>query len=200
MPAYVIAETDVTDPERYEQYKAASSTAITAGGGRFLIRGSELAVLKGDWQPTRLVVLEFEDLAARSAGMSQRSTRRQESSVRARRTCVWSPCRASTRFTGPTAVAPQHRSRFLGVRGLTHPRAQRAPVLAGPLLFCRCFVRGEKTAGRRPPVTKALRAAQTHDRQREHCSARDTSDIFTIFEGQTQRYRVSAAAVRPKVA
>ena len=23
MPAYVIAETDVTDPERYEQYKAA---------------------------------------------------------------------------------------------------------------------------------------------------------------------------------
>jgi Domain of unknown function (DUF1330) len=33
MPAYVIAETDVTDPERYEQYKAASSTAIAAGGG-----------------------------------------------------------------------------------------------------------------------------------------------------------------------
>jgi uncharacterized protein (DUF1330 family) len=37
MPAYVIAETDVTDPERYEQYKAASSTAIAAGGG---LRGS----------------------------------------------------------------------------------------------------------------------------------------------------------------
>ena len=64
MPAYVIAETDITDPERYEQYKAASPAAIAAGGGRFLVRGGELAVLEGDWQPTRLVLLEFEDLAA----------------------------------------------------------------------------------------------------------------------------------------
>jgi uncharacterized protein (DUF1330 family) len=38
--------------------------AIQAGGGRFLVRGGELAVLEGDWQPSRLVVLEFEDLAA----------------------------------------------------------------------------------------------------------------------------------------
>ena len=64
MPAYVIVETDVSDPERYEQYKAASPGAIAAGGGRFLVRGGELAVLEGDWQPSRLVVLEFEDLAA----------------------------------------------------------------------------------------------------------------------------------------
>jgi uncharacterized protein (DUF1330 family) len=33
MPAYVIAETDVTDPERYEQYKA-TSLDITLGEGR----------------------------------------------------------------------------------------------------------------------------------------------------------------------
>ena len=64
MAAYVIVETDVTDPEQYEQYKAASPGAIAAGGGRFLVRGGELAVLEGDWQPSRLVVLEFEDLGA----------------------------------------------------------------------------------------------------------------------------------------
>ena len=64
MPAYVIAETDITDPGRYEQYKAASPAAIAGGGGRFLVRGGELAILEGDWQPTRLVLLEFEDLAA----------------------------------------------------------------------------------------------------------------------------------------
>ena len=64
MPAYVIAETEVTDPERYEQYKAAVPAAIAAGGGRFLVRGGELVVLEGDWQPSRLVVLEFADLAA----------------------------------------------------------------------------------------------------------------------------------------
>jgi uncharacterized protein (DUF1330 family) len=64
MPAYVIVETDITDPERYEQYKAASPGAIAAGGGRFLVRGGDLAVLEGDWNPSRLVMLEFEDLAA----------------------------------------------------------------------------------------------------------------------------------------
>jgi uncharacterized protein (DUF1330 family) len=64
MTAYVIVETNITDPERYKQYMAASPAAIAAGGGRFLVRGGELAVLEGDWQPTRLVVLEFEDLAA----------------------------------------------------------------------------------------------------------------------------------------
>lgn len=64
MPAYVIVETDVTDPEQYEQYKAASPAAIAAGGGRFLVRGGELVVLEGDWRPPRLVMLEFEDLEA----------------------------------------------------------------------------------------------------------------------------------------
>jgi uncharacterized protein (DUF1330 family) len=64
MPAYVIVETDVTDPEQYEQYNTASPGAVAAGGGRFVVRGGELAVLEGDWQPSRLVVLEFEDLAA----------------------------------------------------------------------------------------------------------------------------------------
>jgi uncharacterized protein (DUF1330 family) len=63
MPAYVIVETDITDPERYEQYKAATPAAIAAAGGRFLVRGGEHVVLEGDWQPTRLVVVEFEDLA-----------------------------------------------------------------------------------------------------------------------------------------
>jgi uncharacterized protein (DUF1330 family) len=64
MAAYVIVETDITDAAKYEQYKVASPAAIQAGGGRFLARGGELAVLEGDWQPSRLVVLEFEDLAA----------------------------------------------------------------------------------------------------------------------------------------
>jgi len=62
MPAYVIVETDITDPERYEQYKAASPGAVAAGGGRFVVRGGELAVLEGEWNPARLVVLEFPDL------------------------------------------------------------------------------------------------------------------------------------------
>ena len=64
MAAYVIVETDVTDPEGYERYKAASSGAVAAAGGRYLARGGAMDVLEGDWRPPRLVILEFEDLAA----------------------------------------------------------------------------------------------------------------------------------------
>ena len=42
MPAYVIVETDVHDPEQYELYKAASPGAVRAGEGRFVVRGGEL--------------------------------------------------------------------------------------------------------------------------------------------------------------
>lgn len=64
MPAYIIVETDIQDPEQYERYKAASPGAVAAGGGKFVVRGGELAVLEGDWQPSRLVILEFPDLDA----------------------------------------------------------------------------------------------------------------------------------------
>jgi uncharacterized protein (DUF1330 family) len=64
MPAYVIVETDIHDPEQYEQYKAASPDAVHAGGGRFVARGGELAVLEGEWDPPRLVILEFADIEA----------------------------------------------------------------------------------------------------------------------------------------
>jgi uncharacterized protein (DUF1330 family) len=62
MPAYVIVETDVHDPEQYERYKAASPDAVHGGGGRFVVRGGDLRVLEGDWEPSRLVMLEFPDL------------------------------------------------------------------------------------------------------------------------------------------
>ena len=64
MAAYVIVETDVTDPERYERYRAAATEAVVAAGGRYVVRGGALDVLEGDWEPSRLVVLEFDDLAA----------------------------------------------------------------------------------------------------------------------------------------
>lgn len=64
MPAYIVVETDIHDPERYELYKRAAPAAVAAGRGRFIARGGEVAVLEGDWQPKRLVLLEFPDLEA----------------------------------------------------------------------------------------------------------------------------------------
>jgi len=62
MPAYVIAEIEIHDPEQYKRYTDAVPDVIAQHGGRFVARGGDLAVLEGDWQPKRLVVLEFEDL------------------------------------------------------------------------------------------------------------------------------------------
>ncbi len=59
MPAYVIANVDVTDPVRYEAYKAQVHPTIVAFGGRYVARGGAVQVLEGDWNPKRLVIVEF---------------------------------------------------------------------------------------------------------------------------------------------
>lgn len=64
MTAYVVADIDVTDTTQYERYKALSPGAVAAAGGRFIARGGETVPLEGGWTPSRLVIIEFPDLAA----------------------------------------------------------------------------------------------------------------------------------------
>jgi uncharacterized protein (DUF1330 family) len=63
MPAYLVVDSQVTDPAKYEGYKKLSPAAIAKYGGRFLVRGGEMVVLEGDWKPNRVVVVEFPSLA-----------------------------------------------------------------------------------------------------------------------------------------
>ena len=62
MPAYVIARINVTDPEKYEGYKALSPGAIAAHGGRFLARGGDVAILEGEPEDRRVVIVEFPSM------------------------------------------------------------------------------------------------------------------------------------------
>ena len=65
MPAYVIADVEVTEPEPYAaRYSAFVADSVARHGGRFLVRGGEAVTLEGEWRPGRLVVIEFPDLAA----------------------------------------------------------------------------------------------------------------------------------------
>lgn len=59
MPAYVIVEITIHDPETYEKYKALTPATIAAYGGRFAVRGGQAETLEGDGDPGRIVVLEF---------------------------------------------------------------------------------------------------------------------------------------------
>jgi uncharacterized protein (DUF1330 family) len=63
MAAYLVCDIKVTNPTQYEEYKKLAQAAVTHYGGRYLARGGETAVLEGSWQPKRVVVLEFADLA-----------------------------------------------------------------------------------------------------------------------------------------
>lgn len=62
MPAYVINDMVVTDPELFERYKQLSPPTVAQYGGRFLVRGGQVEGLEGDWQPRRLVIIEFPSL------------------------------------------------------------------------------------------------------------------------------------------
>jgi len=64
MPAYIVADCEVTDPVRYEAYKRLAQAAIAKHGGRYIVRGGDTSVLEGRWQPHRIVVLEFPSASA----------------------------------------------------------------------------------------------------------------------------------------
>ncbi|HXY30536.1 MAG TPA: DUF1330 domain-containing protein [Gemmatimonadaceae bacterium] len=64
MPAYVIADTHITDQKTYEEYKRRVAPLIAKFGGRFLVRGGKHTVLEGTWRPHRLVVIEFPTIEA----------------------------------------------------------------------------------------------------------------------------------------
>jgi uncharacterized protein (DUF1330 family) len=62
MSAFVIVEIDVHNPVGYEEYKKRASATVEAHGGKYIVRGGQTEVLEGDWQPKRIVVLEFPSM------------------------------------------------------------------------------------------------------------------------------------------
>ena len=63
MSAYVIFDVDIWDPKRYQEFMGKAKPALEAAGGRYLARGGEHKVIEGDWQPRRLVLIEFPSVA-----------------------------------------------------------------------------------------------------------------------------------------
>jgi uncharacterized protein (DUF1330 family) len=59
MAAYLIADIEVTDAEAFERYRAGVPAVIERFGGRYVVRGGAAQNLEGDWQPRRMVILEF---------------------------------------------------------------------------------------------------------------------------------------------
>ena len=59
MAAFVIVEIEVHDQDLYKSYTQLTPDSIASYQGKFVARGGDTIVLEGDWQPKRLVLLEF---------------------------------------------------------------------------------------------------------------------------------------------
>jgi uncharacterized protein (DUF1330 family) len=59
MSAYVVVDVDIHDLADYDTYRRQTQATVEAYDGRFLVRGGAVEVLEGDWQPKRLVIIEF---------------------------------------------------------------------------------------------------------------------------------------------
>jgi uncharacterized protein (DUF1330 family) len=67
MPAYVIFDIHVDDPDAYAPYREPAGRTVEAHGGRYLARGGAHEGLEGDWDIDRLVILEFPSMDAARA-------------------------------------------------------------------------------------------------------------------------------------
>jgi uncharacterized protein (DUF1330 family) len=64
MPAYILAEVDVTNPAGYESYRPLAGASVALYGGTFIVRGGAAELIEGSPPPARIVVIEFPDTAA----------------------------------------------------------------------------------------------------------------------------------------
>jgi uncharacterized protein (DUF1330 family) len=64
MPAYVIFDVEIRDPARYQEFMSGVKPALEAAGARYLARGGAHKVYEGDWEPRRIVLLEFPSVEA----------------------------------------------------------------------------------------------------------------------------------------
>jgi uncharacterized protein (DUF1330 family) len=62
MSAYIVVEVDVKDPERYADYRKMVPASLDLYGGKFLARGGAVETLEGGWEPSRIVVIEFDSV------------------------------------------------------------------------------------------------------------------------------------------
>lgn len=70
MPAYIIVEIEITDPVGYEEYKELAGPTVEQHGGKYIVRGGACETLEGDWNPKRIVILQFQNMERAKAWLN----------------------------------------------------------------------------------------------------------------------------------
>jgi len=64
MSAYVIFDVEIFDMSLYQDFMNGVKPALEAAGAKYLSRGGSHRVYEGDWEPRRIVILEFPSVTA----------------------------------------------------------------------------------------------------------------------------------------
>ena len=75
MPAYIIVDIDIVDPVGYEQYKKLAGASVESYGGKYIVRGGKSEVLEGNWNPKRVVILQFDSIERAQAWLNSEEYR-----------------------------------------------------------------------------------------------------------------------------
>jgi uncharacterized protein (DUF1330 family) len=68
MAAYLIAEHNITDASKLEEYRSKVNPMLAKHGARYLTKGGSHRLPEGGhWHPERVVIIEFPDMAALDA-------------------------------------------------------------------------------------------------------------------------------------
>ena len=68
MNAFLIVDTQIENSEAYEEYKRMAMPIAEKYGGFYRVRGGDMDILETDlWTPSRMVDIEFPDMAAARA-------------------------------------------------------------------------------------------------------------------------------------
>ena len=62
MAGYILVQVEIHDPVGFAKYRDMVPPTLEAYGGRYLVRGGDTETLEGDWNPSRLVVIEFDNV------------------------------------------------------------------------------------------------------------------------------------------
>lgn len=60
MAGYIVVQVEVTNPEKFAIYRDMVPPTLEKFGGRYLVRGGEWDLLEGEWNPQRVVIIEFD--------------------------------------------------------------------------------------------------------------------------------------------
>lgn len=70
MPAFVLVDVTIDNPEEFEEYKKLTPATLAAFNGKFIARGGQTITLEGEWNPNRITLIEFPTIEQAKAWWS----------------------------------------------------------------------------------------------------------------------------------